>query len=125
MNEAQVKSEAKVRGIVMQYRTFKIQRSELDERLKKWRGMLKNLLPILDGKWQDADGYARIEEYKETYSYDKAKVDEVMYDLDEHAFKLSGQNELFDAIAVMLRNHARALRLARKPRAGYTTVKVK
>ena len=65
MNEAQVKSEAKIQGIVRNYRLTKADYNILGEHLKRWRGMLKNLLPILDGKWQDADGYARIEEYKE------------------------------------------------------------
>ena len=121
MNEAQVKSEAKVRGIVMQYRTFKIQQGELDRRLKRYRGMLKNLLPVLNGKWQDADGYARIEEYKETYSYDKTKVDDVIDGLEA----VAGKRDDPGPISEILRDIANALREARKPRKGYTTVKVK
>ena len=120
MNEAQVKSEAKIQGIVRNYRLTKADYNILGEHLKRWRGMLKNLLPVLDGKWQDADGYARIEEYKETYSYDKAKVDMVI-DLFE-----SRADELDDpCLSPPLRKFARALRGCRKPRKGYTTVKVK
>ena len=120
MNEAQVKSEAKVRGIVMQYRTFKIQQGELDRRLKRYRGMLKNLLPVLNGKWQDADGYARIEEYKETYSYPKEAVDRI---IDQFEMRADEMEDLGNAR--LLHSFATLLRECRKPRKGYTTVKVK
>ena len=120
MNEAQVKSEAKVRGIVREYRDIKSTRDMTEAQLKRYRGMLKNLLPVLDGKWQDADGYARIEEYKETYSYDKARVDKLMDDLGAFATKHES-----DDVVEILYSLIAELRNCRKPRKGYTTVKVK
>lgn len=113
-------TEAKIASIVYEYRDVKSTAEMIKQQLGRYRGMLKNLLPQVGGKWQDEHGYARVVEYKPTYSYDKVKVDEVVDRLECRA------DEEDDPItSPLLRDLAKVLRNCRKPRDGFARVQVK